>query len=361
MMGKKPILSLVILVSICLSMGCASKNNAKPATGTLTSTQALPSTVVSSVTQTAKRLYTGTATKTRTLTFTPSPTLTSTSLFTTTPEGSHTWQPSAILVRLQDWRPSPLQPAPRLVIFSNGIVVVSERDEERGFLPFGTMLERQEICAVLNTIDHFGFLEYDRHVYRDPMAEGPSETIEINAWTSNYVNGIMLGCWVTLNDPSLCCFPGADCETPIVMPALEDTYRFLTSYRPNGLQPLPINDILVVIDADSNFSAYEGWPDFEAWPIPELPLIDIYRRFNGNRFSPPLVLSGEDAQIWQKYMPRGIYKEGEFIAHVFSRPQWPYEVPTGSMEFMSDEQIAPEVTSLTCTFEDGLLKIGDDH
>lgn len=294
-----------------------------------------------------------------TLQLTLTPTLTPTKPI----QGLHTWHPDLVLVRLQGWYPLLLQAPPELVIFSNGLVVIQDYSKETGYTPLGTQLNRQDLCRVLNTIDQYGFFDYDSTTYIEPIPEGPEKTIEINAWKTNRMDG-GIDCWVLFNDPLLCC-SGRDvdsCQAPVVMPALEKTYKFLSSYHPEGLKPLQINAVIVSVSTNENFEAYDEWPTFTKWPLPEFPLEELFKmsdEINGHDpfATEPLVFKGEELSIWLRYMPRGIYRDGDFIARVDSRPLWPYEKPSALTNFADDDNtVIPEDYNLTCTSEDGWIK-----
>jgi len=152
----------------------------------------------------------------------------------------HTWHPSFVLIQHQLSVPTLLQPPPELVIFATGLVVVRDYTEELGFTPLGIRLNQNDLCKILNTIDRYGFFEYDRSTYIEPLEPISGQSIEVNAWKSNRVSGGDLFCWTQFNDPLLCCHGQAEdsCEPPVVMPALKNTYAFLLSYHPEGLEPL---------------------------------------------------------------------------------------------------------------------------
>lgn len=270
------------------------------------------------------------------------------------------WQPQPVLIRFQPWNYALIQPPPRLIVFANGLVVVSEWSEELGYLPYEAKLERAGLCSLLNTIDRFGFFD-DEEVYLEPLPEGPGSTFEVNAWATKRIDEISLGCWIIGDqpDPSLCCNPDVPCEAPVIKPSWESVYKFLEQYRPEALQPVPVENIMVVVTGDEmeNFEAYEGWPSFEKWPFPDISLADLHQQLSSNLDS-PLVITGDDAINWHAVMPNGIYRDGDFIARVASRPLWPYEIPSRSSMFMGTEEADLDLPNITCYPEDGWLQPG---
>lgn len=83
-----------------------------------------------------------------------------------------------------------------LVLYADGLFIRSRWFVSNRYEMYGRQLAHQEICALLNTLDQVGFLDYDHSVYMDPMDGAGSTIIYVNAWKLNLASGQFLRDWV---------------------------------------------------------------------------------------------------------------------------------------------------------------------
>jgi hypothetical protein len=191
---------------------------------------------------------------------TPQPTDTSTAVPTLS---AHTWNPDPVLV-LFDVRGGdggtlfPLPP--RLIVYADGQFFVSQesfiQDEWRLQL-LTVQLERKDACALLNTIDQAGFFDYDPSTYIDHISGGGNGEWHIvaNAWGTNRVLLYGLGTLVDVNWSEL-----ALSGTPVVLPAIRDTYLLLSRYRPSGLQIFQPERVGIWVGSPRQAQSGAVWP-----------------------------------------------------------------------------------------------------
>ncbi len=155
-----------------------------------------------------------TLTPTRTPTPTPTVTPTPTPL-PVAPLVAHDWTTEPVLLRFGQIGGDGADPLdyslPSLILYSDGTLIYrqwAESSDGAGRLQLWQVdLDRQKICALLNTIDQAGFFDYDPKTYVPEgqylSFDGSSSTvIEVNAWRSKHIS--LYGLWVFLNDePSM--------------------------------------------------------------------------------------------------------------------------------------------------------------
>lgn len=296
-----------------------------------------------------------TATPTATITPTPTVTLTSTAQ---PPLAAHTWELDPILIQMEtssgDGCCTYTSP-PELVLYANGLFIRAGYENNR-YAMLARKLDRQEMCALLNTIDQAGFFDYDPSVYQDPMDGLAITSISIHAWRKQMIYGQVLRTWIYEGGDwwrKTCDSP--DCAPPpVILPALANTYQLLDQYDPGGLEILPARQWLVWLDPEPK--DYTPKP----WPISGFSLETLVKAAEQNEDL--LVIVDDPAKIeaiqknleWGKY-----YGDGEMKRTVYARPLWPYEshllsyapgIPTAL-------PVAGAGATLTCNPEDGILPI----
>jgi hypothetical protein len=219
-------------------------------------------------------------------------------------------------------------------------------------VPLGRVLSRQEICSLLNTLDGLGFFEVGADSYADPWPEGVETTIHVDAWEENYVSGIGLACFALAEDPPTCCLPYIECQIPIIEEPLSQAIHLLEGYDPGGLHPQPSDGVAAVFHEPTHAQT-----SARDWPLVDLPLAEVYRRFvEQDQPWYPLVLTGDEARQWQGNVLSGQYREGGLMLYVWSRPLWPRETPRQFLGFFDYIARAAPRDSLTCSTQDGFVR-----
>jgi hypothetical protein len=235
-------------------------------------------------------------------------------------------------------------------------------------------LSQTELCSLLNTIDQFGFFDYDAKSYlgdRDPTYYHPAfyTSIVVNAWRSISIGlpDFEANAEGQLSGEDNC--PFCSSPTPTILPALWNTYWFLNRYTPNGLE-LYQPDRLAVWVA----KRWEGQPEDRQWPLTSPTLKQLYNQtlagtqpfaqlgdsaviegksaatlFNLFENTDALTLV-EDGGLW--------FSDGKDAYLVYERPLLPYEAPIREGHYQAiipDPSISIPSTTLSCQPSDGVL------
>jgi len=162
---------------------------------------------------------------------------------TTTPTPqltAHPWIPEAVLIELGesggDGNFGPY--IPDLILYADGNLIFQSSGGLRR-----KQLERQEICALLNTVEQSGFFDYDSakddySVDGAPFIGGAVTRLQVNAWRSKQIALAELA--IILEDPgSLAAWDACpDCsDAPTIPSSLRDVYQLLKHYRPGEARP----------------------------------------------------------------------------------------------------------------------------
>lgn len=314
-----------------------------------------------------------------TLTSTPSqtpisrPTLTHTLIPSPTsptvpPLTVHKWHPKTILVKMEsgggDGCCRYSYPA-SFVLYANGRVIISENFEENGDWHFRLLTRkysRRETCAILNTIDQTGFLDYNPDEYRPQGSDffsidGSATTrITVNSWRSNYGGFYALYSYLYLEVAHL-----GQVSFPPIPPALRDLYYFIMEYPVDGFelyQPQRLG--LVVskpIGTQQNVLSLD-------WPFDEFSLAEIKKITSTDDYpSSFVVIEGKPALSIYSYLGNS-FDYGETVRQngqeyaVFARPILPYEIPQfHTWNILPDPNIEPPGFELECYPSDGVLPI----
>lgn len=289
---------------------------------------------------------------------TASPTITRTST-PQPPLTAHTWEVDQVLVQISRtggdgccWYTYP----PTLMLYGDGLLIRSKNIGQFGYEMMGRKLERSEVCALLNTLDQVGFLDYDHSKYMDPMDGASSEWIAVNAWKKQLIYGQFLSSWVykggdwwqkECDDPS--CLP-----PPVILPALSNAYKLLDQYDPGGLEKITPNKLVLWILPDET----EKTPS--PWPIKEISLATLSQQAaEENRFA-VYVDDPEAVRALLDNVSTGNYVEGDVQRMVYIRPFWPNERPLGfDIPMPEPSPVVPPGTTMTCSPEDGILPLNN--
>jgi len=168
---------------------------------------------------------------------------------------------------------------PEMLLYGDGLLVVRSTKHETSWNLDGQLkgriLSRQEICRLLNTIDQSGFFDYDPASFGELMTDGASSgNIAVNAWRTNSTGQQYLWKWVYEGTDwyvEECRINQSECiPPPTILPALSSTYKLLNEYDPGGLQPLPVESLLIWL--------VDPWSDEpgKTWPIETPSLHQLY-------------------------------------------------------------------------------------
>lgn len=303
-------------------------------------------------------------------TYTPTLTLTPTVTLTSTPVPAlvaHTWQTDAVLL-LHDVRggdgfsyPYP----PQLVLYADGrLFKLDYVKVDDGYLSqiLTQQLDQQQVCQILNSIDQYGFFDYDPSTYVYDLYGGePTVLLRVNAWRSNEVSLLGLNSIMRPNGISEYTEARNGLPAPIILPAIAKTYDFILNQIGDNLQPYEPERLGVWVE-----SRFVSRHPRKPWPLIAPKLADLYDQFSDiqNKDGFGSVLRGEDAKSVYELLDESIAKDeftdGVYQYGVFARPLLPYEAPP-SLFGIRSEIPAPEFPKpeyqLSCSPEDGVLNI----
>jgi hypothetical protein len=340
---------LIPILLILLSASCAPEHPAPTAT------------LAPSITQTRTRPPTITPTLSPTITSTPTITPTPTPWPTITPSGeltTHTWAAEPVLIYLNTWGGDGAQFPfpPDLVLYSNGQLFIQNFNYLPGVL-FTTQLSRQEICALLNTIDQIGFFEYDHSTNNYEYfigSGGPITDLAVNAWqTNSFEIGDLFGIVEGYQETSV--------EPSASLVISKTMYIFLSSYIPETLQPYNPKEIEIWF-----YPPLHEPESITPWPSDLPSLTDLYEQaeplfgfgIEGIRSLRLDIETGNQIAQAHTYLPDRFYRDGDTILKVIVSKLLPFTLPdldpTSPGLYLDD---SPPQTNITCYPEDGLLAI----
>ncbi len=275
---------------------------------------------------------------------------------------AHTWEVEQVLVQVEQgggdgccYQVAP----PSLVLYADGLLIKAFSTGNFHYEMHGRVLARQEVCALLNTFDQIGFLDYDHSIFQAPMDGAPSTSIIVNAWKSNYIGGQLLEMWVFIGGdwwkeqcPSDGCAP-----PPVILPALANTVKLLDNYDPRGLQRIRAESMILWALSEEETNVGEEIP--KTWPIKEISLAEIAEAANSDNHYGVVITDRATVRALEAYVASGFYKEGDLRRQIFVRPLWPAETHFGisAPEIPTPGLIVAPGTSLSCGPEDGTVSI----
>lgn len=308
---------------------------------------------------------------------TPSRTPTPTRTFTHTPTPkpvppliAHEWTTEPILLRFGQIGGDGADPLdyslPSLILYSDGRLIFRQWEKSNeDDLPvklWEVVLNRQEMCALLNTIDQTGFLDYDPSTYLPEGQylpfDGASDTvIEVNSWRSKQVS--LNGLWVFLNgEPSMAgaiVFGDPDYGTlPYIPGALRNTYRLLTHYKPKNVHLYQPRRLALRIEQMDEWSSFG-----DIWPLTSPTLSDLYKRSSSGQ-DIVITTGAETTAIYQVFgnsMGAKVFDENTHRYIVAARPLLPYERLGSDYAFSSVNAPTEFKRPMSCEPSDGTLAI----
>jgi hypothetical protein len=277
------------------------------------------------------------------------------------PLTSHEWMPESILVKIEAVGTGDgcciYSLPPFFILYADGTLIIRNDSD----LIQKTVLDRRSVCSVLNTIDQYGFLDYDPNTYGVSPIGYPSRTrILVNAWkTKDIILEDLFGFIYGLFD---LVEYGIEEPEPVILPALRDTFTFLINYQPEGLVPFEPNEQIVWI--------YEPWwtfePDYEVneeeipeWPLVSIELVDLSKASKCGDSYMPIILEGEQLIEWREKIKNGPYKEDDLFAEIYSRPLFPGEISPGcgnAQPAIFPIDMPDPTLSMICNPEDGIIR-----
>ena len=350
-------ITILFLAGIWLVVSCT------PSTPSVTPTVTLTPSFTPRPSETFTPSHTPTPSLTPTSSLTPS--LTSTAV---PPLAVHKWHPKTVLVKLEsgggDGCCRYSYPA-SLVLYANGRMILSENFEENGDWRFQLLTKtysREETCAILNTIDQTGFLDYNPNEYRpqgsDYFAIDGSATtrITVNAWRSNYGEFYALHSYLYQEVALL-----GHIGFPPIPPALRDLYYFLMEYPTDGLELYQPQRLGLVVSKP--IGTQRDAPSLD-WPFEEFSLAEIEKITSADGYpSRFIVIEGEPALSIYSYLGNS-FDYGETVSQngqeyaVFARPILPYEIPQfHTWNILPDPSVKPPEFELECYPSDKVLPI----
>jgi hypothetical protein len=253
-------------------------------------------------------------------------------------------------------------------LFVNNLIV--ENDSYK-YQYLTKKLSQQEICQHLNTLDQIGFLDYNASDYTfiggDPYGEGGGRFLfDVNAWKSKSDSYYDLGFYLRqdiINDLY------GQKGYPIISPALQNTYYFLSQYPMTGLEVYKPERLAVwIVPADYVRTDYEETAQTWELTVPTLRSLlqqsstyiegseEKYIELKGSNAMAVYDYFGsiEAVRIFAQTMPDG---KKQFFA-VLVRPLLPFEKLNGDeMSDISPSSSEKPKNKLSCLASDGVLSI----
>lgn len=270
-----------------------------------------------------------------------------------TNSGAQTWEAGPVLVAFGTFREDPapfgVSHVPSLILYTDGRLVVhaDEGLQERH-------LTRQEICALLNTIEQAGFFDAEVAAFQEEINHlglGLASTtrIEVNAWQSRGVNIDAL--WEAIDH--------LEVEVPA---GLRVTFELLRDYRPQNLTPFQSEQVAVGF---YRYPAGDGPEDTATWSLdwPTLEEMFAQAKVENRQQGWGLLLEGEAAARVEGEIHRvdgRVFAEDGAVYFVSARPLLPYESLESALSYQAQipsADVAITPTTLTCYASDGVLDI----
>jgi hypothetical protein len=302
-------------------------------------------------------------THTPTTSLTPWPT--STPSLTSTPQptlAAHQWKPEPVLVSY-DTRggfcdiPCTTWPSP-FILYGDGTLVVGKTIELNGEYQYRYLykkLSRNDTCRLLNTIDQFGFLDFDPKSYAvEGVYDALMWDIDVSLWRKNKISLYALGDLASELKHFGKIPAGVEAKIP---PSVLNTYILLSDYPLDGFveytEPLGV----WVWKPSDNYQS-------KAWGVYNISLAELYQRAGSpmDKLPNPIILNGKDARDVYTAFNNSVYygamTEGDEAYQIYVRPILPFEKIEDEMSTISptaNQLGLPD--EMQCTPSDGVMAI----
>ena len=233
-----------------------------------------------------------------------------------------------------------------------------------------TQLSRQEACALLNTFDAIGFLDYDTAAFEEAGDTFPlplvSAELGVSAWAATSVDLSRLPDFL----------PGAELDNKVMLdrPLLMAYELVERLTQVAGEEPFTAEEMVVGLQKLGPQGEEQGnarqWLPTTPW-VAELQARARESTVRGPALAAVTTVTGSDATALlaklggqQRPRPIGDRLDGEMVV-VYFRPLLPYESAAGVSDPMTRSQIpGPDVVHesrrLRCTPEDGVVDFYDE-
>jgi hypothetical protein len=375
-----------MILTIHFIAGCSSlslTNEITPTQLSFTTKTIMPPTEKTANTRTQSSTFTQTPSLTATTIyypiFTPKPKWTLTPSLTSTPVPPlkpYSWISEPVLIEFNSWGGDGccgILAPPMLILYSDGKLFQSnwiEINGENKLQVFYKQLSLREVCAFLNTIDQFGFFDYDPSTYRSPDSDNmpidgaPHFVINVNAWRKKDITPYALGSYIYSEGTW-----EEDCpecpSLPPIPPSLRNTFNLLNNYPVEGAEIYNPDRIAVLIEqVDSDKKANE-------WPLTNPKLSDLFLRASQNTTTTgqELLITKDEARSVYDAVGQSIelydgflFHEGQLTYRLYVRPLLPFEAPAELDAIRSQipsQSFENPGLPLSCKPSDGILPISD--
>ena len=294
----------------------------------------------------------------------PSITTTSPTPFIDPTTGLREWLPEPILIHagiIHDLKTDPFDRDPSFILYSSGLLI-QKKCTAGSCQHLSVNLNNRQVCSLLNTIELYGFFDYDSSGYRTPLAGGEISYIEVTAWRSQRIALYQLEDW--LKDPNwldrlLGC---DDCrKAPEIKPALSETYWLLEDLEIPGAVVYHPPSLAVWLSE----SQLAGDPVDWELNAPSLSRLAGMSQCPFKDQRQAAVITGDEAESVAGYINqvinRGgapIFQENGVIYQISTRWLLPYEQAAGCGESTNQFpslEIPRSTVQMSCRLSDGII------
>jgi hypothetical protein len=278
--------------------------------------------------------------------------------------GFREWLPEPILIQagtIHDLKIDPFDRDPSFVLYANGLLIQKKCDSS-SCQYLTASLNMRQTCSLLNTIELYGFFDYDPSSYQTPLAGGEITYLEVTSWRNQHIALYQLKDW--LEDPDwldrlLGC---DDCrKPPEIKPALSETYWLLEDLEIPGAVVYQPPSLALWLSEPQLAGDPQDW----ALSTPSLNRLVSMSQCPSEDQHQAVILTGTEAESVASYINQvinqgfpPIFKENGGLYQVATRWLLPYERAAGCGESTNQFPSAdiPAATEmLSCRFSDGII------
>jgi hypothetical protein len=278
--------------------------------------------------------------------------------------GFREWFPEPILIQvgiIHDLKRDPFDRDPFFVLYADGTLI--QKGCDASSCDFTTaQLNTKQICSLLNTIELYGYFDYDPSGYNTPITGGEITYIDVSAWREQNIALYQLTDW--LEDPNW--LNGLlDCdncrEPPLIKPALANTYWLLDGYSVPGSVTYHPSSLAVWLSAPELAGEPVDW----TLGTPTLGRLSEMSRCVETGQHQAVVLSGSEAENLASFINQitnqglsPIFSEGSLTFQVTTRWLLPYEQAAGCGESTNQfpaADIPLMKKPISCNISDGFI------